>query len=361
MVYLFFILIVLFWGCIKPPTSTNFSQLLIHSFPVILFFVLIIGSQYRVGSDYTTYLDMFSGRIGLDYFDDKNEIVFSNFIRVCRSIGIEGQGVFFVLALFWIVLLLYAFSSFANSRYLYVFLFLFVVLSTAFNNQMNAVRQYTAVYISLLLFVNYIDGKYVIAAILFVMSLLIHTSTMLLLPIFLIIWRCPVVESRIFQSVIVVSGIVFSLIYKDEWLFRFVSIFDLYGNFNSNNEFVTSLSEINKWTKFVNLPILAASIYNYDLFGLSEREKKFYTLGIFSYAIQMACLSSSVTARFGMFFQIFQIIPIAYYLIYLLHRKKNIYKLVYMIVMLFLFFIYAVKVTVFAVGEYSYNSIFFMY
>lgn len=359
MVYIFFILIVILWGGLKPPTSTKYSQLLIHSFPIILLFVLIIGSQYRVGSDYLTYLDMFSGRVGLGYFDDKNELLFSNFIRVCRFIGITGQGIFFLLSFFWIIILLYAFGNFTKYRYVYIFVFLFVVFSTAFNNQMNAVRQYTAVYVSLLLFISYIDKKYVVSVFLFAISLFIHTSTIFLLPIFLLLWKYPVIENRKYQYLIVLSGLVFSLIYKDEWLFRFIDSAGVYTDFNRDNEFVKGVSGINKWTKYIYLPIFIISIYNCKLFKLSKRNKAFYTLGIYAYAIQMACISSSVTVRFGMFFQIFQIIPIAYYLIYLRSSKKIINILIYAFVMLLMFFVYAVKVTFFAIGEYSYDSVFF--
>lgn len=87
---------------------------------------------------------------------------------------------------------------------------------------------------------------------------------------------------------------------------------------------------------------------------LTTRNEKIFVLGVFFYCMRIVMRSTSITNRFGMFFDILLVFANLYYLSYAMERKRY-----FPVAILFLLVWYFVKTVIFAKGEYVYDSIFF--
>ena len=133
-------------------------------FIFVLLWILVIGGQYGVGTDYFSYL------------------CFYWFLVSLFSIGITGQDVFFLFSLIWVFLFLLIVSRIATSKYYYLFFFLLVCFNGIYHNQMNALRQYTAMYLITYALVYFIcEKKYFKPLFIIIIAQLFHQYTFIAL------------------------------------------------------------------------------------------------------------------------------------------------------------------------------------
>ena len=150
-------------------------------------------------------------------------------------------------------------------------------------------------------------------------------------------------------------SIAFNFFFKEEWLYSFIAITNLYDSY-LDSDYVQEVSLFNKLTKLMYTPVVLCSIYKFKKYDLNFDEKSIFVIGVYSYAIFMACLSNTLTNRFGMYFTILSCIP---FLIYLYKKKTLASYLLYLLLCFFILLVYALKVTRFSTGEYAFDSIFF--
>lgn len=134
----------------------SFANYIYASVFCIILWTIVQGGQYNVGTDYFTYLYYFDNPYSLSYFSDKGEWGFYFLIKFCHNIGVTGQGVFVVITVPESVLFFIICIKFDKNNP-EIFILLYIVLSSLFHNQMNAVRQSIAVYfvtLSILYFLN---------------------------------------------------------------------------------------------------------------------------------------------------------------------------------------------------------------
>ena len=167
--------------------SVHYNKLVMYSFPVILFWCVLIGGQNGVGADYYAYLDFFSGG-DIDYFADRGEIVFAYFIKTCNYIGIEGQGIFFLISFIWIMMLLYIMQCIVGSKKICMFLFVLIVYSGTFHNQMNTVRQFFAIYVYTLGVCFLYQKRLFLSTLMLGAMCFMHSSSIIILPFALFVW-----------------------------------------------------------------------------------------------------------------------------------------------------------------------------
>lgn len=331
----------------------KYSELIIFSIPVIFVWIFIIGGQYYVGTDYPTYLSLFDGK-ELWRMEDSGEWFFVCFVKGLNSIGLHGQNLFFIVAAFEVLLLLFLGRKLSTSKYLFIFFFVFIAYSSVFNNQMNGLRQYVATYLFSLAVPFLMEKRYMLCLLFLVFAAGWHASAIILPIVLLLFYKLRNVYNKKFFYCILLLSILFLLFFKEKWLFSFMSLSGFYDQYLTN-EYVQEVGMMNKVTKFINVPIIAYSIYKSDKFNLNVFSRNMYTIGLYAYCIYISCLASTIMNRFGMYFTILACIPVVYLLIYL-YKRKNIF---FWFIILYLFSIYALKVTVFATGEYAYESVFF--
>lgn len=140
MIYLLFLFYIYIYFRANIRSNINSYNLLILSSPIIIIWVLMIGGQYGVGTDYFSYIYYFTTP-DTSYFDERGDLLFGFFIRLSHSFGFYGQDLMFILSFLWIILLLFIGKTFlldSNFKYLCLFFFVYITFSTSFNNQMNA-------------------------------------------------------------------------------------------------------------------------------------------------------------------------------------------------------------------------------
>ena len=160
-------------------------------FIFVLLWIFVIGGQYGVGTDYFSYLYFFSnGASAIEYYNNSGEIGFYWFLVSLFSIGITGQDVFFLFSLIWVLLFLLIISKITTSKYYHLFFFLLVCFNGIYHNQMNTLRQYTAMYLITYALVYFIyEKKYLKPLLFIIIAQLFHQYTFIAL-FFIIVGLC---------------------------------------------------------------------------------------------------------------------------------------------------------------------------
>ncbi len=324
--------------------------------PIVAMWCFVIGGQYKVGTDYLSYLLIFSGQ-NVGYLLDKGDWGFVNFVSLCNSIGLYGQDIFMLIAFVWILILLYVARSAINDRYLFLFFLIFVVFPSTFNNQMNGIRQYCAVYLYSLGMVLVLRSKWIIGCIILAAMTVVHSSSivaLILTPLLIIVGRD--LEKRRYLLAALLVALIFSFAFPEEWITPIISHFDQYAYYAEDGRIeVGGISILNKITKYIYVPLVIYSIYLLPYMRLNQRQHSLFVIGILGYCFKIALLDITLMNRMGAYFEILMCIPMTYMLIYHLSYRRTLFPFL----ILYLFLPYAVKVTLFAENEYTYHSIFF--
>lgn len=326
--------------------------------PIVLVWVLFIGGQYNVGTDYFSYLYIFNGG-NLYYLLGRGDVGFVRIVELLNSYGIHGQSIFFLFSFIWIIILCYAGRTFTENRYLYLFIFIFVTFSSMFHNQMNGVRQYCAVYLFTLgVCLFYRQHKYW-SILPFLSMLTIHSSSMAMLVLFpVFLFLGSKIEKRRLLYVFLIVAIIFSVSFPADLLERIVGQFAQYETYMDRGDdtgFAATVNIVNKITKYINIPIVVYAIYLLPKMNLTKVNKNLFIVGVCGFCFKLALVDVNIVRRMGAYFEVFMCVPILYMLVYL--KKQKSWKCAF--IMVYLLLPYIGKVTFFATREYLYNSIFF--
>lgn len=364
MVYLFYLFFSFFYLRAIRFYKVGWARLLLVSLPVVLLWILIIGGQYNVGTDYSSYIMHFNTK-SEDLFYEKKEYLFGYLIYISHELGIYGQGIVLLISAIWIILLLIISKYFLNSnlRYLYIFLFVFIVFPATFNNQMNGIRQYVAVYFFTLAVCLAMTRKLVASVPYFVSSALFHHSSLVGIVFFGAIYIVLLLKKEIqrrYLFIFVVVGIFLGMI-----LIKSSSVISVLSNFQDVEELDYYVSYFSRHerdgdilkliSKYIYIPVILLSIYFVPKMNLNNLEKGFFNLGIISFVIRISIVAVPYVGRISAFFEILSCVPVVYMLIYFLQTRN---KKLYILVLLYMLLPFAFKVTLFSVGEYDYHSYF---
>lgn len=354
MIYLLFIVVNCgYLSLLSKCRKLSLGQTLLFGLPMLMMWSLLIGGQYNVGTDYFSYMEMFVPGANLAYVNEsRGEYAFSWFVEACQHLGVYGQGIFFVIAAVWSVIYLYIAYSLVGSKYIYLFLFVFIVFTGAFNNQMNGIRQYFAMYLLWLAIILIRKKRYVVSIALFVVIPFFHQSSLVVMVIFPVLyyWVSEWRKSTWLYGILV-TGMICSLLISDDVIAFFLPYFDQYSGY-FGSEKMDSQKSLLILTKYVCMPLFLYAIYIYPRMDLTNYQRKLFVFGLCGYAFKLSVVSMSLVSRLGLYFELFSCIPLVYLLIYL---KMNSRKLVYILVLIYLLLPYSLKVIMSNTGEYSYN------
>lgn len=332
-----------------------FSYFLLFT-PLWIFWLLICGGQYGIGTDYFNYYDIFKN-VASDYYYGKSEWLFAWIVDIGHVLNLPPQGLFFIF--YFINFLFYFYILFLlERRTAFIFVLLYITLSTVFNNQLNGLRQYSAIYIITFAIVNFYENKSYfkyICWILFAAGL--HFSSYIALPFCFFFRMKNILNAKICYTLIAI-GTLFSLIGISTWITKIFGTYipDNYlgyidGGFNKSSD------SINVITKLVFVPIYLLSVNYVFSKKIEDKDKYFYVMGILAYTIRLFFLENFIFDRVGQLFILVAILPIYVYMKYLyIDRKK---KMCLFMILLFIAF-YMVKTLLFPNREYLYQSIYFM-
>lgn len=329
----------------------TYSARYLYLFPLILFWTLVIGGQYYVGTDYNSYLEIFKSTDSqLLYFKNKGEILFYYLVKLSHAIGLRGQAIFFIFAFLNVYLYLKIDEKLKIDNHS-LFFFLFITVSTLFHSQMNGIRQCLAVYLITIALLNLYQSKSLKFFICLFLAAGFHISSLAILPLYF--FRNLKLNATLIRIIIIVSTIL-SFLSFDELLKSLIIYVPHYAHYVDSEYFNQDISLINKLTKLTTLPFYYISTILLSKGYLKTNyEYKLYIWGVLTYCLKLLCLISPVTYRLSYFFFIFSIIPLYFILIYLKNKNHTIYN----ISLVYILLTYLIKILLFPTGEYSYSSI----
>lgn len=329
--------------------SVNAKFLLFLFFGI--FWLIILGGQYYVGTDYPTYLSLFEGN-NIDYYYSNGEYLFYWTIYLCNQIGIKGQALFYIF---------YAINSFIiflilkriKVNYYFIFIILYITYSNIFNNQLNILRQSLAIHLCTLAFIEFCENKTLKSLLLIIVSSMFHVSSIIMVVIYLLKYTLYLSQKKL--KCILIFSIIGSFIISYQTI-NLISGYlpDTYANHLINENNTTSI--INIITKYIFIPIFWFSTGLLSNNSLTKFEKKLYYCGYLGFCIKILLLRMPIVNRLADYFIIISIFPIFFYIRYFFIHKKT-----FLFLSLILFFLcfYAVKTVLMPQSEYLYNSIYF--
>lgn len=358
MIYLLFVFICCgYLAYLRRFQKLNFEKTLMYASPVMFLWCLLIGGQYNVGTDYFSYLELF---VTGDMFYVENlrgEYGFSYFVKMCHKLGIYGQGIFFVIAFIWALIFIYVAYKLVGSKYLYLYLFVYIVFTGGFNNQMNGIRQYFAIYILVLAFAFLWNRCFAKALLLFILAPLFHQTAVI--PILLGLFCYFVIsgfKSQLILYSIILMGFSVGLLISDETISYFLPYFEQYSDYLTRGA-VEEQKVILLITKYIYIPLFLGGIYLFPKMNLMDFHKRLFVFGLCGYALKLSTVSLALVSRLGLYLEFFSCIPLIYLLLYLKNTRKNV---AYGFSIVYLLLPYSMKVLISTYGEYSYTSYFFI-
>ena len=355
MIYLLFLLL----GCVAFSTydSLHFRNTYISIFylsPFIALWIFIVGGQLDVGTDYYSYLKIFTNKDSASFYLERNEYAFFAIISFFQTLGFYGQFYFYLFAAISVLADIQISRKVANSHYA-LFFFLFMTVSSLFHNQMNTLRQCTAVYFFTLSVIDFLRGKRIWSIILLLVAIGFHISAIGLLPIYLFLKKVSL-GPRI-AIILILSTSLLSIVSFDNMIVYVANLIPRYAHYANSEYFESGVNIFNKLTKLVYVPIYLLSIYSLRTLKLSKLEFHLFQLGLLACLLRNLSVVSSITNRFGFYFYILSLLPIFYYLREIQQTNKNLF----LMISGYILAIYILKVVAFPTGEYAYNSIFITY
>lgn len=358
----FIFLSVLFFKFRLGPTSifeNKRQPFWLASLPFIILWTFFIGGQDNVGADYPTYLYFFNGHIS-DVFANK-EWIFHDFIVMCNKMGFYGQSIFIIIALVNCIFLISFCKKFISLRNMALFIFLFITIPGMFNNQMNGLRQYIAVYMMSMCYLVFTEKKYLLSIFLLYIAMCIHNTAIIAailfvaIDIFVYLYESKWNNKIILYALIALSVVIcltFDAIPVIQQYLKYIPFYN--DSYWIYQEFVSNETE-NKLRKLVNVPFYLYCVYILDKINFSLKERKLYIAGILGFCIKISFLGVTFINRMGQYFELIMCIPIFFAIVHM-KQTKNIMRYIWIA---FFFFYYFLKVVIFPVGEYSYSSVFF--
>lgn len=319
--------------------------------PVILLWILILGGQDGVGTDYYSYKKIYEEHYVLDRFYNVGEYLFYYFIIFFSKYIKNGQFLFFIDAIikvfiFWIIM-----KKTISNKYSYIFLFLYLCYSTIFYNQMNIIRSYTAVYFFTLGIIYLIKNQSKMFLLLLGIGNFIHKSCLYMLGIFFINIKIKKNIDKRKLYIFLLLGLIVAFLPLKEMIRNIaVKIIPTYSHYFSSQYYENEMNLINQISRVIWMPFYL----NSGILIKNDVEGKLIKYGILGYFIYLFTIAVPIFSRLAVYFSILRIYPIYYLIIYYLKNNKTI-KLLFLISLIIVFII--LKILIFPKGEYLYNSI----
>lgn len=329
------------------------GALIVLFLPLIFVWLVICGGQDGVGTDYYSYYQIFNG-YQLDAYQSKGEYLFYYLVLFLNRCGIKGQAVFYVFYGINFVFLFLIANRTKISGIIF-FLLLYFTVSNLFNNQLNIIRQTTAIYIGTYGIIKLSERKQGSFLIYTLVASLIHISACLFLLLYFFYWvkHIPLWGYKLMLVVSFFLGVFF----KMEWL-NYIPNEYLPQSYawHIQGGAVQETGVVVRLTKYIFIPFYWWSISLVKKNKLSDSNLILYNIGFFSFCFRLILLNISIISRLADSYILLTIFPILYYLEDLHLRKKWAGLLLFCTGMVMFYF---VKTLLFPTAEYLYKSIYF--
>lgn len=331
----------------------KYKSKILLAFPLFIFFI-ISAMQYDVGTDYNNYIDTYYYGVDLNRFYNSNELIFYYLFEFIRYYKLGPQSIFiissFIMTMcFWYICIILK----NNDIKIFVFFVLFMTCTGIYQNQLNGLRNFVAIYFFIISLILMFDRKLFLVVMFLILGLLAHSSFVIVIPFLILYVLYMRVDVKYYYLFFIFSGMIYFFIIP-----LFVEqvvdlLFPQYLYHLSNDAY--TFSEL--LTKFVLLPIYILSINIYMKNNNNEKSFLGFMMFVFicTYWIILLPLKIGLASRLIQYFSFFNVFPIYFLLITL--KNRTLYGLVVMMVII----PFIAKVTVLSKNEYDYKSIIFNY
>lgn len=321
--------------------------------PVILLWSVIAGGQDNIGVDYPMYLSYFNNPS--DAAEDRFEWLFAVISGMSARIGLNGQWLFFIFAFINIVLLFIG-GRMARIKHWAIYYFLIITVAVIFNNQMNALRQTTAVCFCFMAFIAFFENKMLGIALL-AAAMGFHLSAIIC---FAFLWIRPILKftSRFplaLLAIAFISGFIDTATQEFnnsllELIPDFMADDVRYVEAYTDSEYSHSTDMIYRLSKIIQIPLYWKSLMLLKKNVLTRQETNLFNLGFLSFALRNLLLINTLVGRLSYYFWIPSLFPLYYLMRYYWIRKQYI---AFTIIVLWCIVPYIAKIIV---GTQNYGS-----
>lgn len=345
LVYTFIILIMLFFANIAKRKAVyqtgQYGELVqkrsFWSFEIVfmlLFFALMFGMRYDVGTDHLGYLFSYiEGSVGEDL---KMEPLFRWISKICYDLNIHPIIYFAIWAFIQITFFLLAFK---NERYLFPLLITFLFFNSSFTFWMNGIRQALAMCIWLYSITFIVEKKFWHYIIWGIIAFLFHRSALILFVFYPLLrngkdyFKSIPLQLILFASVFIIRNVFEVFILQLEPIIeQFQTILggeeDLYRSYTIDN----MLDELNNEVSGTGLAYMFKILVWIIIILYSRKLKSYYnskTFNIIYFFFFFGLLTQYIFpegvvgfSRPFRYFYIFQTIMLAYFVYYLFRSNS---------------------------------------
>ncbi|HGN0230708.1 TPA: EpsG family protein [Proteus mirabilis] len=324
---------------------------------IILLMSLIPGLQYKVGTDYSSYENIFNNPSTLEYYFNIKEYLFYYLTKLIYNFGLSSKAYFFIVAIIqsFLIFSLLILSKTKNTS-LPILFFCFFTITNLMHTQMNIIRVSFSFYLFAISMLLHLNRNNILSLILFLLAFFFHKSSIIVFPLLLIPNK---IYLFFYRHVLFIYFFTFIL-----FLFNpfhnvvnsiIIDYFPHYSSYLEDGNFEKH-SIINILSKLYYMPIQLLFIYvirnKRIIFSLIE--KKIIGLWVIISNSYLLIVHFDFFARVNVFLIFFYIIP-AIYLLFL-YRKNAI---TFILISAYLIFTYLLKVLFFPNAEFLYNTYLF--
>lgn len=337
---------------IKNSNISNISYffLLLHLF---LLWIFLCGGQYNVGTDYFSYLNIFNNiKTTGDFYSSNGEFGFVAIIRFCNFIGLKGQSLFYV---FYGIGFLFFYLTLKRikGKNIFIFILLYITITSLFNNQLNMLRQSVAIYIGTYALLLIFEQKNLRGLVFIFFAASIHISSAVFLLGFLHKYLLRI--KPVALSAAIGICLMFSFFLTSSSLDIFIQYLpDTYA-WHIQNESVSTRTLLQKIPKFIFVPVYLLSLFSYKRYSLNTEERTLFHFGIVAFCFRLLLSNLSIVSRLADSFLLLSIFPLHIYMRYLFYKRHTFLFISISVALLLLYFL---KTVVFPVREYLYHSIY---
>lgn len=330
-------------------------QIIVFLSMICVVLTIIPSIQQGIGSDYFSYYE--------DYLEKGNrylingEVAFYYLIYILNEFNLDAQYLFLLSALICnvlVVIIFYKLYSINVIRSLTVFMFVFLVYSNMYHNQMNIIRTYIAVYFFILSFIFKFERKIFLSFLLIFIGSLFHKLVLLFVPfIILPIGSYQYLYKNIkYLYVFILLSIIISPLLFSSIEYITMMFFREYSTYLTSVYAEGSIKLINILTRVYYIPafLLLYHLINSKKIKLNIICQSFVVMSIFHQLFIIVIIFNPLLARLGHFFVFFSAIS----LIFLYNYFSSKLKLIFI---LYLLFPYILKVVFFPSNEFVFNTI----
>jgi hypothetical protein len=321
--------------------------------------VLFVGLQYDVGTDYFSYLRFFSDKGLAEWLGaTKNEILFSGLAVFIIRNNLEPQfGV--VLCAFITMAGLFIYIIYLDVKYLYVYIYLYFTISISFYNQFNAIRQYIAVSFFLISIICIIERKLILYSLCILIGAGFHRSLLFLAPFYFlsIFFEKSNVNVLFFA---LTGSFLLSILNPEEIILSLLKYITPYAHYIEGEYATTRISLATRLVRYSNLPIYFLSLLCHK-YIYTRKERFLFTIGIFSFCFKLIALNTVLLMRISHYFEVSLVYPV-YFLVKTLFERSSFFRyekeILLVVIFLITFGILCMK-CLFVSDGYTYTSVLF--